>query len=169
MRDLEALESITALGLTTDDIENLVDQLSTLGVMTLGPVVAGARLSKHKVVGSEELSVGAGADRVHRAWFQVDENGSGNILVAGCLWEARSETEKRIGLDCVTPCRVCVYLVEIDIDTVQLDVVVTVVPDGSVRRRRDGRFREVCLHAVGVEAVLARNRLPEGRTDLVTL
>ncbi len=38
--DLEALEAVAALSLTSDDIENLVNKLSTLGVVTLGPVVA---------------------------------------------------------------------------------------------------------------------------------
>jgi len=38
--DLEALKAVTALCLTADNVENLVHKLSTLGVMTLGPVVA---------------------------------------------------------------------------------------------------------------------------------
>jgi hypothetical protein len=38
--DLEALKAIAALSLATDDIEDLVDKLSTLSVVTLGPVVA---------------------------------------------------------------------------------------------------------------------------------
>ena len=38
--DLEALKAVTALSLATNNIENLVDKLSTLSVVTLGPVVA---------------------------------------------------------------------------------------------------------------------------------
>lgn len=38
--DLETLKAIAALGLTSNNIENLVDQLSTLGVVSLGPVVS---------------------------------------------------------------------------------------------------------------------------------
>lgn len=38
--DLEALEAIAALSFTANDIKDLVDKLSTLGVVTLGPVVA---------------------------------------------------------------------------------------------------------------------------------
>merc|ERR1711966_184227 len=37
--ELEALEAIARLGLLTHDIEHGVDQLGTLGVVTLGPVV----------------------------------------------------------------------------------------------------------------------------------
>jgi len=38
--DLEALEAVAALGLAADDVEDVVDQLSTLSVVTLGPVVS---------------------------------------------------------------------------------------------------------------------------------
>merc|ERR1711876_138623 len=39
--DLEALEAIATLSLLTDNIEDGVDKLGTLGVVTLGPVVTG--------------------------------------------------------------------------------------------------------------------------------
>ena len=86
--DLEALEAVAALGLATDDIENLVDKLSTLSVMTLGPVVAGTGLAKDEVVGAEELAEGAGTDGVHGTGLEIDEDGTGNILVAGSLNQA---------------------------------------------------------------------------------
>ena len=38
--DLKALKAVTALSFTSNHIENLVDELSTLSVVTLGPVVA---------------------------------------------------------------------------------------------------------------------------------
>ena len=40
----------------------------------LGPVVAGAALAVDEVVRAEGAAVGAGADRVHRAGLQVDED-----------------------------------------------------------------------------------------------
>lgn len=40
MSDLETLQTVTAFGLASNDIENLVDELGSLGVMTLGPVVS---------------------------------------------------------------------------------------------------------------------------------
>merc|ERR1712225_135041 len=40
--ELEALEAVTGLGLLTHDIEHGVDELRTLGVVTLGPIVSGA-------------------------------------------------------------------------------------------------------------------------------
>ena len=40
MGDLEALKAVTALGFTSDNIENLVDKFGALGVVTLCPVVS---------------------------------------------------------------------------------------------------------------------------------
>jgi hypothetical protein len=79
--DLETLEAVTALGLTTDDIQDLVDQLGTLSVMTLGPVVASTGLTEDEVVGTEELTERTGTDGVHGTGLQVDEDGTGDILV----------------------------------------------------------------------------------------
>jgi hypothetical protein len=80
--DLEALEAVTALSLTADDIENLVDQLGTLSVMTLGPIVTSTGLAEDKVVGTEELSEGTSTDGVHGTRLQVDEDSTGDELVA---------------------------------------------------------------------------------------
>ena len=56
MGQLESLETVTALSFLADNIEDRVDELSSLCVMSLGPVVSGSRLSEYKVVGSEDLS-----------------------------------------------------------------------------------------------------------------
>lgn len=88
--DLEALESVATLSLTTDDIQNLVDQLGTLSVVTLGPVVSGTRLAEDEVVGAEQLTEGAGADGVHGTRLEIDEDGTGDVLVAGGLKESAS-------------------------------------------------------------------------------
>ena len=53
--------------------------------MSLGPVVAGSRLTEDEVVGSEDLSKRPRSDRVHGAWLQVDEDGAGHVLAAGGL------------------------------------------------------------------------------------
>ena len=149
--DLEALKAVTALSLATDDIEDLVDQLGTLGVVTLGPVVASTRLTEDEVVGAEELTEWAGADSVHGARLQVDEDGAGDILVAGCLvhvlvlavvgWCGSGER----------------YLVEVDVHALELEVGRAIVPvvhqrDVHVhraalkhtRRRHQGRARLRC-------------------------
>lgn len=83
--DLETLEAIAAFGLTTDNIEDLVDQLGTLSVMTLCPVVTSTRLAEDEVVGAEELSERSSTDGVHGTGLEIDQDGTGNILVVGCL------------------------------------------------------------------------------------
>jgi hypothetical protein len=79
--DLETLEAVTRFGLTADDIDDLVNELGTLSVVTLSPVVTSTGLTEDEVVGAEKLAERTRADSVHGAGLQVDENGTGNILV----------------------------------------------------------------------------------------
>ena len=79
--DLETLEAVTALSLATNNIDDLVDELGTLGVVTLSPVVTGTRLTEDEVVGTEKLAEGTGTDSVHGTGLQVDQDGTGNIAV----------------------------------------------------------------------------------------
>merc|ERR1712100_763794 len=51
--NLETLKAVTALSFLSDDIEDGVDELSTFGIVTLGPVVTGTSLSEDEVVWSE--------------------------------------------------------------------------------------------------------------------
>ena len=53
--------------------------------MTLGPVVSGSGLTEDEVIGSEDLAVGTGPDRVHGAGLQVDQNGPRDVLAPGGL------------------------------------------------------------------------------------
>jgi hypothetical protein len=83
--DLEALEAVTPLSLTTHHIEDLVHQFCTLSVMALCPVVTSTRLTKDEVVRTEELAKRSSTDGVHGTRLEVDQDGTGNILVARCL------------------------------------------------------------------------------------
>jgi hypothetical protein len=85
--DLETLEAVTALSLTTNDIKNLVDKLSTLSVMSLCPVVTSAGLTEDEVVGAEELTERTSADSIHGTRLQINEDSTGNILVTRGLVE----------------------------------------------------------------------------------
>jgi hypothetical protein len=53
---LESLKAVRRFGLLTDNIKHRVDQLSTLGVMSFGPVVSGSGLTEDEVIGSEQMS-----------------------------------------------------------------------------------------------------------------
>ena len=123
--DLETLEAIATFSFLSDNIEDGVDELSTFGVMTLGPVVTGTGLSEDEVVGSEELTEWSGSDGVHGSWFEIHEDGSWNVSSSGGF-------------------------VEVNVDSLELEIGITVVSTGWVN------------------TVLVGDDLPELGTDLVT-
>jgi len=57
MRDLEALKTIGRFGLLSYNVEDRVDELSTLSVVTLSPIVACTSLTEHEVVRAEDLAI----------------------------------------------------------------------------------------------------------------
>jgi hypothetical protein len=99
--DLETLKAVTALGLATDDIKDLVDKLGTLSVVTFRPVVTSTRLAEDKVIGTEELPEGSSADGVHGTGFQIDEDGTGHEFVVGRLDPVRNAVNRRRSVLCV--------------------------------------------------------------------
>ena len=123
--DLETLEAIATFGFLSDNIKDGVDELGTLGVMTLGPVVTGTGLSEDEVVWSEELTEWSSSDGVHGSWFEIHEDGS---------WDVSSSSG----------------FVVVDVDSLELEIRVTVVGTGRVN------------------SVLVGDDLPEFGTDLVT-
>jgi len=105
--DLETLQAIAAFGLFSDDIEDGVDQFSTFGVVTFGPVVTGTGLTEDEVVWSEQLTEWTGTDGVHGTWFKIHQDGSWNVSTTGSF-------------------------VVVDVDSFQLKVGITVVSTGGV-------------------------------------
>ena len=104
---LESLEAITRLGLLSDDIKNGIDQLSSLGVVTLGPVVTGTSLSEDEVIWPEDLSVWSRSNTIHGTRLKIHEDGSWDISTSGSF-------------------------VVVDIDSLELQVTISVVGSGWV-------------------------------------
>jgi len=100
--DLETLEAIATFSFFTDNIEDWVNELSTFGVVTLGPVVTCTSLTENEVVGSEELTEWASADWVHSAGLEVHKDCAGNVTTTSSF-------------------------VEVNVDAFELEVRVTVV------------------------------------------
>ena len=123
--DLEALEAIATLSLLTDDVEDGVDELGTFGVVTLGPVVTGTGLTEDEVVGSEELSEGTSTDGVHGTGLEIHKDGAGHVTATSGF-------------------------VVVDVDSLELEVGVTVVRTG------------------GVNTVFVGDNFPEFGTNLVS-
>jgi hypothetical protein len=105
--DLETLETIATFGFFSDNIEDGVDEFSTFGVVTLGPVVTGTSLTEDEVVWSEELTEWSSSDRVHRSWLEIHEDSSWDESTTGSF-------------------------VIVDVDSLKLEVRVTVVGTGWV-------------------------------------
>ena len=105
--DLETLKAIATLSFLSDNIEDGVNELSTFGVVTLGPVVTGTSLSEDKVVGSEELTERTGSNGVHGSGLKIHEYCAGNVTSTSGF-------------------------VVVNVDSLELEVGVTVVRTGGV-------------------------------------
>merc|ERR1719355_162486 len=114
MRDLEALEAVAALSLLAHDIEHTVDELGALGVVALGPVVAGAGLAENEVVRAEELAERARTHGVHRARLEVHKDRARHVAAARGLVKVHVDAlELEVGVAVVRTRRVNTVLVEI--------------------------------------------------------
>jgi len=122
---LESLEAVTTFGFLSDDVEDGIDELGSFGVMSLGPVVTGSGLSEDEVVWSEELSEWSSSDGVHGTWLKIHQDGSWDVSSSGGL-------------------------VVIDVDSLELEVGVSVVGSGWVN------------------SVFVGDDLPEFSSDLVS-
>jgi len=105
--DLESLEAVTAFSFLSDNIEDGVNELSSLSVVTLGPVVTSTGLSEDEVVWSEELTEWAGSDGVHGTWLKIHKDGSWDVTATSGF-------------------------VVVDVDSLELEVRVSVVGTGWV-------------------------------------
>ena len=83
--DLESLKAVARLGLLSDDIQNGVNELGTLGVMSFGPVISGSGLSEYKVIGTEELSERSRSYGVHGTRLEIHEDSTRNVSSSGGL------------------------------------------------------------------------------------
>merc|ERR1719319_1143174 len=80
--DLEALEAVARFGLFPDNVQNGVDELGALRVVSLGPVVTGTGLPEHEVVGPGELTEGPRANGVHGTRLEIHQDGARDVASA---------------------------------------------------------------------------------------
>ena len=71
---LETLEAIAAVRLLPHHIQHRVDELCTLGIVSLRSIVVRASLSEHKVVWPEQPSGRSRTDAAHGSRLEVHEN-----------------------------------------------------------------------------------------------
>ena len=97
------MQTIARFGLLADNVKDGVNELGALGVVTLGPVVAGPGLAVHDVVRPEDAAILAGPDGLRDAGLEVHQHGPGHVGAAG-------------------------RLVVVDVDPLQLQLLVIPVP-----------------------------------------
>ncbi|CAA6662650.1 unnamed protein product [Spirodela intermedia] len=84
-----------------------IDELSSLGVVALCPVIPGAILTENEVIWAEDLAIGACAEAIHGAGLEVKEHSAGHVAASAGL-------------------------VVVDVDPLQLQVGLADVPAGGV-------------------------------------
>mmetsp|Transcript_6673 Transcript_6673/g.12207 ORF Transcript_6673/g.12207 Transcript_6673/m.12207 type:complete len:269 (+) Transcript_6673:1010-1816(+) len=110
--DLETLEAVTAFSFLADDIKDRVDEFSTFGVVTLGPVVTSTGLTEYKVIWTEDTTIGTSTDGVHGTWFKINKNSTWDVTTTGSLVVVHVDTlELKISLSDVCTSRVNTVLV----------------------------------------------------------
>jgi len=68
------LQAVTVFSLLANNIEDRINKLGTLGVVTFSPVVASTRLTKNKVIWAKDLAIGGSSNTVHGARLQIHED-----------------------------------------------------------------------------------------------
>lgn len=81
------LQTVTVLGLLPHHVKHRINQLRSLGVVPLGPVVSGAGLSKDEVIGSENGTNRTRPECVHCARFEIHQHGAGHVAAPRRLVE----------------------------------------------------------------------------------
>lgn len=67
------LKTIASFGFLSNYIQYRINQFGTFGIMAFGPIVAGSRLAKYKIIRSIQLTVKTRSHRVHCAGLQIDQ------------------------------------------------------------------------------------------------
>ena len=124
MDELEALEAVASLSLLTDGVENGINQLSTLGVVTLSPVVTSAGLAENEVVGPEQLTEWACTDGVHGTGLEIYEDSTWDITSAGGLIVVNVDTlDLEFGISAIFTAGVNAMLVRDDFPELSTNLV----------------------------------------------
>jgi hypothetical protein len=124
--ELETLEAVARLSLLADNIEDGVDELGTLGVVALGPVVSGTSLAEDEVVRAEELTERTGTDGIHGTGLKIHKDSARDIAATSGLVEVNVDAlELKIGITVVGSGGVNTVLIGDDFPELSSDLVTT--------------------------------------------
>jgi len=85
VEDQETLKSSAGIGKLSDSLKGDVNKLLSDGVVTSSIVVGSVFLASQQLIWVEELSIGSSSNFVDNSGFQIDEDGSRNVLSRGSL------------------------------------------------------------------------------------
>jgi len=80
VEDHESLETGTVISELSDSVQAKIDDFFTDGVVTSGEVVGSIFFTGDKLFRMEELSVGTSSYFIDDSGFQIEEDGSGDVL-----------------------------------------------------------------------------------------
>jgi len=92
VEDQESLKSTALVSDLPEAVKALVNNLLSDGVVTTGVVVGGIFLASDQLLGVEELSVGSSPHFINDSWFQVEEDGTGNVFASSSRAEEGVES-----------------------------------------------------------------------------
>jgi len=92
IEDHETLETSTVISELSDSVQAKVDDFLTNGVVTSGEVVGGIFLTGDQLFGVEELSVSTSSNFIDDGRFQIEEDGSGDMLAGTSFGEEGVES-----------------------------------------------------------------------------
>jgi hypothetical protein len=88
----EALETSAVVRKLADAVKAQVNDLLPNCIMTASIIICCIFLARNKLLGVEQLAVGAGADLINNSGLQVQEDGTGNVLASTSLREEGVES-----------------------------------------------------------------------------
>jgi hypothetical protein len=88
----ETLKTSTVVSQLSDSVQTEINDFLTNGVVSSGEVVGGILLSGDELFWVEQLSVSSSSDFIDNGWFQIQENGSWNVLSSSGLGEESVES-----------------------------------------------------------------------------
>ena len=102
MEHQESLESSASICHFPDPVHNKVHDLLANGVEAPGVVVGGVLLTRHHLLGMEQLPVHADTCLVHYSWLQVNKHCTWHVFAATCHREEGCEAIVMISCNLVT-------------------------------------------------------------------
>jgi len=91
VEDEESLETSALVGQLSDAVQHQVNDLLSDGVMATSVVIGGIFLAGDELLGVEKRAVCAGTDFVHHGGFQVDKDGTWDVLSRATFGEESVE------------------------------------------------------------------------------